>query len=73
MPIQFLVVRYDRRRKVYIDGKRSGFTNRKLRVEEGSHSVDLGSDLNYKPNKRRPNVTGTSVGTPMEISFERIS
>ena len=70
--VQFLVVRYDRRRRVFIDSKHSGFTNRKLLVSKGVHNVDLGEPDNYKPTRRRPNVKDTSSGAPMVISFERI-
>ena len=70
--VQYLVVRYDRRRRVFIDSKKSGFTNSKLRVSKGVHKVELGEPANFSPRSRRPDVKGTSVGNPMVIEFERI-
>ncbi len=70
---EFLKVRYDRNRKVCIDGEVSGLTNTKLRVSRGPHVITLGEPVNYEPSEHEPNVTGTSVGRPMEVLFTRIS
>jgi hypothetical protein len=47
--MEFLYVKYFRSRYVFLDGNRIGRTNKPLRVEAGSHRVDLGEDKNYAP------------------------
>lgn len=69
--LQFVRVNYLRSRNVYIDGVRSGKTNRILRVDEGTHAFDLGPDLNYTPSSITRQVTGTTAITPMELHFEK--
>ena len=62
------VVRYDRKRKVFIDGKQSGFTNRKLRVEEGAHLVHLGEPEDLFAEDV-PNQFLTTTGTDGRFSI----
>lgn len=71
MANQYLRVEYDRRRRVFIDGTHSGFTNKRLRVEEGPHQVDLGEPCNYEPAAWDIDIHGTSIGRPMELVFTR--
>ena len=68
--MEYVIVRFARSRRVYVDGDRSGQTGMRLRVEEGTHTINLGEPRDYTPKWRRPTVTGTTVLQPMEISFE---
>ena len=67
---EFLVVRYWRRRRVYVDGTRFGLTNTTLRVAAGPHRIDLGEPKNYQPGSRRVDLDGTSAARPEIIEFE---
>lgn len=67
--MEFVKVTYFRRRKVYIDGVKSGYTNKKLRVSRGTHRFDLGEPVNYQPQRRKPFVKETTPLTPMIIAF----
>jgi hypothetical protein len=69
---EFIIVTFDRSRKVVIDGAPNGSTNQTLRVSRGVHRIDLGSNMNYEPSFRRPTVTGTSKTSPMIVEFTRI-
>jgi hypothetical protein len=69
---EFIIVTFDRSRKVVIDGAPNGSTNQTLRVARGVHRIDLGSDVNYEPSFRRPTVTGTTKTSPMIVEFTRI-
>lgn len=69
---EFIIVTFDRNRRVVIDGAPNGFTNQPLRVSRGVHRIDLGSNMNYEPSFRRPTVTGTTKPDPMIVEFTRI-
>jgi PEGA domain len=69
--MEYLIVRFPDSRTVYVDGEECGFTNRKFRVEAGTHTVSLGDPRNYTPNWRRPTVTATTALHPMEVTFDR--
>ena len=68
--MEYIVVRYPDSRTVYIDGEDNGFTGDTLRVEEGTHTINLGDPRDYAPKWRRPVVTDTSARQPMIIEFE---
>lgn len=68
--LQYVRINYFRSRNVYIDGVVTGKTNVILRVDAGTHIVDLGPDKNYTPPSIRKKVTGTSALRPMEFDFE---
>ena len=70
--MEYIIVRFPRKRTVYIDADEegSGQTDERLRVEEGTHTINLGDPRDYKPKWRRPTVTDTTPLKPMEIEFE---
>jgi len=68
--MEYVIVKYYRYRKVYLRGEHFGFTNRKLRVDRGTQSFDLGEPVNYTPSERRPFVKNTTPNKPMVITFE---
>ncbi len=67
--MQWIIVNYTRTRDVFVDGRRSGQTNRLLIVGDGTHEFDLSVPVDYKPRKRTITVTGTSAASPTEIKF----
>jgi hypothetical protein len=67
-----ILVKYDRYRRVVIDGSPNGFTNEKISVSRGPHRVTLGVPVNYVPTFRRPNVVNTTPDNPMELEFTRV-
>jgi hypothetical protein len=69
--MEYLLVHYDRRRTVFVNGKKAGFTNRALRMGAGRQRVDLGEPKNYTPGRRTIDVANTTPTNPMEISFVR--
>lgn len=69
--LEYLLVHYDRRRLVYVNGKKAGFTNRSFRIGAGRHRVDLGEPKNYTPGRRTIDIANTTPQNPMEISFVR--
>ena len=69
--MEFIIVKYPTKRIVFIDDEESGKTGDRLRVEEGTHTINLGDPRNYVPKWRRPTVTGTTSIQPMIIEFEK--
>jgi hypothetical protein len=70
--MEFITVRYLEHRTVYIDGEPAGFTNRTLRVNRGTHTINLGDPRDYEPKWRRSTIEGTASPRPMEVTFEKI-
>ncbi len=68
--MEYVKIVYGTQRDVYIDGNRSGRTNRMLRVEEGTHRIDLGEPVDYTPTFRRPTVSGTNQFNPTLVRFD---
>lgn len=68
--MEYIVVTYPESRTVYVDGEENGSTGDTLRVEEGTHTINLGDPRDYAPKWRRPVVTDTTPRQPMVIEFE---
>jgi hypothetical protein len=69
--MEIIIVLYPTRRTVFIDDEENGQTGDRLRVEEGTHTINLGDPRDYRPKWRRPMVTGTTSIQPMIIEFEK--
>jgi hypothetical protein len=69
---EFIIVNYDRSRRVVIDGSPNGFTNEPISVSRGPHRITLGVPLNYEPSFRRPTVVNTTASSPLEVEFTRV-
>lgn len=67
--MEFVIVKYYRKRNVFMDGNPNGKTNETLRVEEGTHKFDLGGHKNYSPVFIKARVMNTTQIKPMEIEF----
>lgn len=67
--MEFLRVRYWRRRGVFVDGQLTGMTNRVLSVGEGRHRIELSPPKNYEPPERIVVLRNTTRQRPREVSF----
>lgn len=70
--LEFLVVRYYRRRNVMIKDKKVGYTNELIELEGGSYTIKLSLPPNYRPSSRRIVLRNTSPLNPKTIRFEPI-
>jgi hypothetical protein len=70
--MEHVIVRFLENRIVLVDGREGGITNSKFEVNEGKHTFKLADPQDYRPNWRRPTVTGTNSINPMEVIFEKI-
>ena len=68
---EYVIVRYQTARRVFIDGAEVGRTNEPLTVERGTHKIDLGQPANYTPSFRRVQVADTNLAEPREVSFDK--
>ena len=69
--MEFVTVKYWRRRNVYINGFKSGFTNETLRTNRGKKAITLSDPPNYIPARRIVTVENTTVISPLEVSFKK--
>ena len=67
--MEHVTVKYPHRRKVFIDGNESGFTNMTLRTNRGTHTFNLGEPRDYTPKWRRVKVRNTTPIRPLEVVF----
>ncbi len=68
--MEFVKVKYYRRRTVYIDGNKSGYTNTLLRVNRGTHKFEMSEPSNYTPSFHKPFVENTIPARPLIIEFQ---
>ena len=69
--MEYVIVRFATRRRVYIDDEENGYTNVVLRVDAGTHVFALGNLENFRPGSRTVTVTNTSILEPLEVKFLR--
>lgn len=67
--MEYLFVKYFRSRNAFLDGQKIGKTNETLRVEKGTHKVDLGEPKNYCPKFTEIQIEDTTQISPKEIEF----
>lgn len=67
--MEYVVVKYYRRRNVFMDGNLVGKTGETLMIQEGTHRFDLGRPINYAPSFSKTQVTDTIATDPMLITF----
>ena len=70
--MEYLVVRYYRRRNVMIKDQKVGYTNDLIELEGGSYTIKLSLPPNYRPSSRRVVLQNTSPLNPKTIRFEPI-
>lgn len=69
--MEHVIVTFPTSRLVYLDGEEGGYTNEVLRIDAGTHVVELGNLENYRPASRKVTVRDTTVLEPLEIRFYR--
>jgi hypothetical protein len=68
--MEWVRVAHPNTRDVFIDGRRSGETNKVIAVAAGTHEFHLGLPLDYGPDRQKLTVKNTSIGNPMQIDFK---
>ena len=70
--MEWVIVRYPTKRKVFMDGNSIGDTNVVLAIEAGPHVFDLGPGGGYTPARDKRTVKDTSSDDPLEIQFHEV-
>lgn len=70
--MEYIRVVFPDDRPLWIDGQQCGRTNRKFKLEKGTHTIHLGDPRNYAPNWRRPTLENTTPANPMIVTFEKV-
>lgn len=69
---EFVLVSFDGTATVYVDGTKAGTANKKMIVETGTHTFDLGAGTNYTPKSITKTIVGTTIDDPYPIQFEKV-
>ena len=72
MAKEYLVVLFQKNRRVKINGEYNGITNTKLELESGLYEITLGPPANFAPEKKNIDLTNTTSLRPMLIEFSSI-
>jgi len=70
--MEYVIVRYSKKRGVLVDGEESGSTDTILRLEQGTHTFSLDGPQDYKPSFRRRMVKDTTPIKPLEVTFDKL-
>ena len=70
--MEYLVVRFDRSRRVVIDGSPFGLTNAIIQVEAGTHTVTLAPPADFAPATLTVVIVETSALAPLTVAFSPV-
>jgi len=68
--MEFLLVHFERSRRVKVDDEFNGRTEVVIELEAGTHVVSLGPPDNFKPSEQTVVLKNTSPLQPREITFD---
>ena len=68
--MEYLRVNFPVVRAVFVDGDECGRTNQLIRLDPGTHLIDLGDPPDYRPREQRHLVQGTTADRPLVVDFE---
>lgn len=68
--MEYVIVKCNEPREVFIDQQSNGLTDQSIRVSPGVHTFTLGGENNVTPPSISILVTGTSPVKPLVITFE---
>jgi ribosomal protein S17 len=69
--MEYVIVKYLMSRTVLVDDEKAGFTNKILRMEEGTHTFELDGAKDYKPLSQTLEIKRTDSVHPKEVTFEK--
>ena len=67
--MEYLVVKFERSRRVMINGNPFGLTNTVIQIEAGTHTVTLARPADFSPATQAVVVVDTSALAPMTVTF----
>ena len=70
--MEYLLVKFERSRRVLINGNPFGFTNAIIQIEAGTHTVSLEAPPDFSPLEQTILVQATSPLAPSTVAFHRL-
>jgi hypothetical protein len=70
--MEYLLVRFDQRRRVVVNGLRNGFTNSILQLESGSYEITLEPPPDFSPLSQSVRLQNTAAMDPYQVTFHRL-
>jgi hypothetical protein len=70
--MKYVEIRFSKNRKVFIDNKENGETNKILRIGAGTHAFHLGEPKDYRPYEIICTIQSTTALKPEIIKFEEL-
>ena len=70
--MEYLQVKFERSRRVLINGNPFGFTNAIIQIEAGTHRVSLEAPPDFSPLEQTILVQATSALAPLTVTFHRL-
>jgi hypothetical protein len=67
--MEYLVVKFERSRRVVINGNPFGLTNTLIQIEAGTHTVTLAPPADFSPATLAVVVVDTSALAPLTVTF----
>ena len=67
--MEYLVVKFERSRRVVINGNPFGLTNTVIQIEAGTHTVTLAPPADFSPATQAVVVVDTSALAPLTVTF----
>jgi hypothetical protein len=71
--MEFAIVTFPAVRAVIVDNAEMGQTGQILRLQRGTHTFDLATPLDYRPESQTITLTGTSFEDPREVVFTEVA
>ena len=70
--MEYLLVNFERSRRVLIDGNPLGFTNAIIQLDAGRHTISLEVPPDFSPLTQTVQVEATSALDPLTVTFHRL-
>jgi hypothetical protein len=70
--MEYLVVIFEARRRVFVNGNPSGFTNSVVQLDAGTHTITMEPPPNFSPISQTIVLQATSPLDPMTVTFHRL-
>ena len=70
--MEYLLVNFERSRRVPINGNPFGFTNTVIQIEAGTHTVTLEPPPDFSPLAQTVLIVNTSPLAPLTVTFHRL-
>jgi hypothetical protein len=70
--VEYLLVTFDRVRRVTVDDSPFGWTNTVIQIEAGTHTITLAAPPDFSPLTQTVVIANTSALDPLKVTFHRL-